>query len=105
MNRMTLTCAILSLVGPSLVRADDKILYNRDVRPILAENCFACHGPDSAARKAELRLDQRAQAVEAEAIVPGKPEKSLVVERILAKAASKMMPPPKSHKKLTAKQK
>jgi mono/diheme cytochrome c family protein len=40
-----------------------KLEYNRDIRPILAENCFACHGPDSAARKADLRLDKRVVAV------------------------------------------
>ena len=62
----------------------DKLEYNRDIRPILAENCFACHGPDSAARKADLRLDQRDDAVKAGAIVPGKPEKSELVERIFA---------------------
>ena len=44
--------------------AAGKLEYNRDIRPILAENCFACHGPDSAARKAELRLDKRDDAVE-----------------------------------------
>ena len=44
--------------------AQDKLEYNRDIRPILAENCFACHGPDSAARKADLRLDQREAAIE-----------------------------------------
>jgi len=46
------------------------IEYNRDIRPILAENCFACHGPDSAARKAGLRIDRREDAVGAKAIVP-----------------------------------
>src|SRR5262249_47483337 len=50
--------------------------YNRDIRPILAENCFACHGPDSAARKKDLRIDQRDAAIEAKAIVPGKPGES-----------------------------
>src|SRR5918995_526527 len=61
-----------------------KIEYTRDVRPILAENCFACHGPDSAARKAKLRLDRREDAVKAGAITPGKPDESLLVDRILA---------------------
>ena len=58
------------------------IEYNRDIRPILSENCFACHGPDSAARKAELRLDRRDAAVEAGAIVPGKPDESELIARI-----------------------
>ena len=65
--------------------AADKLEYNRDIRPILAENCFACHGPDSAARKADLRLDRRDDAVKAEAIVPGKPDESeLVAPHLLA---------------------
>jgi mono/diheme cytochrome c family protein len=89
----------------SAARGADKPEYNRDIRPILAENCFACHGPDSAARKAGLRLDVREQAVKREAIVPGDPEKSALVERIFSQERGQMMPPPKSHKKLTAAQK
>jgi hypothetical protein len=85
--------------------AEKKIEFNRDVRPILAENCFACHGADSAARKADLRLDRRDDAVKAEAIVPGDADKSALVERILADDKSQVMPPPKSKKKLTAAQK
>ncbi len=83
----------------------DKVQYNRDVRPILNENCFACHGADSASRKADLRLDQRDSAVHAEAIVPGHPEKSALIERINATRPGKMMPPPKTHKTLTTAQK
>ncbi|MGL4463465.1 MAG: DUF1553 domain-containing protein [Planctomycetia bacterium] len=79
--------------------------YNRDVRPILAENCFACHGPDSAARKADLRLDRRDDAVAAKAIIPGKPDDSAVLGRILSGDADEVMPPPESHKKLTDAQK
>ena len=85
--------------------AQPKIEYNRDVRPILAENCFACHGPDSAARKAGLRLDQRDDAVKIGAIVPGKAGESALVERIMASDPKQIMPPLKSHKKLTAAQK
>jgi mono/diheme cytochrome c family protein len=81
------------------------IEYNRDIRPILAENCFACHGVDSAARKANLRLDNRDDAVGVGAIVPGKPSESLLIERIFAEDPREVMPPPKSHKKLTAAQK
>src|SRR5438045_7718033 len=86
-------------------RGDDKLQYNRDIRPILAENCFACHGPDSASRKAGLRLDRRDDAVKAEAVVPGKPDDSALVERVLSDNASRLMPPPKTTKKLTAAQK
>lgn len=94
-----------ALLFPDVAQCADKLEYNRDIRPILAENCFACHGPDSAARKAGLRLDRRDDAVKAEAIVPGKPEQSLLVERIFADKPSKQMPPPKTHKVLTAAQK
>src|SRR3954453_23104944 len=80
-------------------------LYTRDIRPILAENCFACHGPDKAARKGDLRLDIRAEAVKAEAFVPGKPEKSALVERVFTAEKGKLMPPVKSHKTLTPAQK
>jgi hypothetical protein len=82
-----------------------RLEYNRDIRPILAENCFACHGPDSAARKAKLRLDVRDEAVKRTAIVPGQPNKSLLVERIFAQDTKHQMPPAKTHKKLTATQK
>lgn len=83
-----------------------KIQYNRDVRPILAENCFACHGPDSAARKADLRLDRRDDAVASGAIVPGQPEQSELIARILLpEDEAGVMPPARSHKKLTGSQK
>src|SRR5947209_13524775 len=102
-------CGLLGALGaaavPSPVNAANTPEYNRDVRPILAENCFACHGPDSAARKAKLRLDRRDEAVNAGAIAPGKPDESEMIERIFAEDASQRMPPPKSHKKLTAAQK
>src|SRR5262245_28477818 len=110
MKRITRYCLVLSslCLGALVVRpasAADKIEYNRDIRPILAENCFACHGPDSAARKARLRLDRRDDALKAEVITPGKPDESPVVERIFSDEPEKQMPPPKSHKKLTAAQK
>src|SRR5947207_7920255 len=100
-----LTIAAVSLLAQSTVHAQAKIEYNRDVRPILAENCFACHGPDSAARKASLRLDRRDDALKAGAFVPGKPKESELVERISSDDKTKLMPPPKSHKKLTQAQK
>ncbi|HET6572920.1 MAG TPA: DUF1553 domain-containing protein [Fimbriiglobus sp.] len=100
-----LLIALAGLVAGPAAAADPKLKYNRDVRPILSENCFACHGPDSAARKAKLRLDVRDVAVEAEAIVPGKPDDSGAIQRIFADDESERMPPAKSHKTLTAAQK
>jgi hypothetical protein len=82
-----------------------RLEYNRDVRPILAENCFACHGPDSASRKADLRLDRREAAVEAGAIAPGDVEGSALVERIFSADKTEIMPPPSTKKTLTAEQK
>jgi hypothetical protein len=82
-----------------------EVTYNRDIRPILAENCFACHGPDKAARKGDLRLDVREDAIKSGAIVPGKPDQSSFIERLFTDNVRQVMPPPKTHKKLTAQQK
>ena len=82
-----------------------KVEYNRDVRPILSENCFFCHGPDKNQRKAKLRLDVRDEAIAKEAFVPGKPEESELVKRILTTDEDDVMPPPDSHKHLTDAQK
>jgi hypothetical protein len=79
--------------------------FNRDVRPILSDNCFACHGPDATHREAELRLDLRDDALKQKAITPGKPEASSLVERIFSTDAEEVMPPPASNKKLTERQK
>jgi len=82
-----------------------KLEFNRDIRPILAEACFACHGPDSAARKADLRLDQRDNAIEMAAIEPGHPETSELISRILTDDPELVMPPPATKKVVTAEQK
>jgi len=79
--------------------------YNRDIRPILAENCFACHGPDSAARKADLRLDKREAAIEMGAITPSDPAASELITRINTKNRKEVMPPPSTTKTLTQDQK
>ena len=86
-----LACLAVANFSP----AAEKIQYNRDIRPILAENCFACHGPDSASRKANLRLDKREVAIEAGAISPGKPDESELVKRIRSDEATERMPPAK----------
>jgi mono/diheme cytochrome c family protein len=82
--------------------------YNRDVKPILAENCFACHGFDEAGRKAKLRLDVAAEALapraNGPAIKPGDAAGSEVWQRIISPHADEVMPPPEAHKTLTAAQ-
>ena len=91
---------------PLLVSAEDDIRFNRDVRPILADNCFACHGPDAKKRKAKLRLDQREGALAdrdgSRAIVPGNLKESELWRRINSDDPDEVMPPPKSYKVLTA---
>src|SRR5215813_4029033 len=89
------------LANTTISRAADKLEYNRQIRPILAENCFACHGPDSAARKADLRLDKRELAIERGAIIPGQADKSELLARVLSDDPEYVMPPPKTGKKLT----
>jgi hypothetical protein len=76
--------------------------FQREIRPILSENCFQCHGPDAAARQAGLRLDRRDSALAAGApIVPGNAAGSLLYQRISASDAGFRMPPAESHKSLT----
>ncbi|GEP42812.1 PSD1 and planctomycete cytochrome C domain-containing protein [Brevifollis gellanilyticus] len=82
-----------------------KLRYNRDIRPILSDNCFHCHGPDKNHREADLRLDIRADAITAKAIQPGKPEASSIIERIQTHDEDDIMPPPESKKTLTDAQK
>src|SRR5438067_5150741 len=93
------------LSGGPTEAATNQIQFNRDIRPILSENCFACHGPDKNQRKAKLRLDVREVAIEKEAFFPGKPDQSKLVERIFTTDTDDVMPPPKSRKQLTAAQK
>ena len=79
--------------------------YNRDIRPILSDNCFYCHGPDANHRKAKLRLDIREDALKSEAFVPGKADESELVKRIFTTDEDDRMPPVDSAKKLTEEQK
>ena len=76
--------------------------FNRDVRPLLSDRCFACHGPDAAARKAGLRLDLRAEAVASGALVPGDVEASEILQRIVHDDPDELMPPPELNKGLNA---
>jgi hypothetical protein len=84
--------------------------FNRDIRPIMSDTCFRCHGPDKSSRMANMRLDIRDEALKplqdgTIPIVPGDPEKSAIVQRIFATSAAKRMPPTFAHKDLTEKQK
>ncbi len=79
--------------------------FNRDIRPILSDNCLKCHGPDEKERKAKLRLDVREEALgHGEAIVPGKSSESELIRRISAEDANERMPPRKTGKRLTPRQ-
>ena len=82
-----------------------KVDYNEDVRPILSENCFYCHGPDGNKRKAKLRLDVRDAALEKKAFVPGDAGASELIKRLASTDSDEVMPPPDSHRTLTAAQK
>lgn len=81
------------------------LLYNRDIRPLLSENCFACHGPDKNKRQAGMRLDVRPDALAAGAFVPGKPDKSNLIQRIFSTDSTMVMPPVAFNKALTPAQK
>ncbi len=108
-----LALLILSAAAATAVEtsksAAAKIDFNRDVRPILSENCYKCHGPDESSRKAKLRFDLRAEALKPAksgdiAIVPNAPEKSALIERITAKDPDDRMPPASTGKTLSAAQ-
>jgi len=105
---MRLRPAFLALLGLPLVHAAEPVSFSRQIRPILSENCIACHGPDEKARKAKLRLDDEASAKADRkgdiAIVPGKPELSSLIQRIESKDPEEVMPPPKQHKTISPEQ-
>ncbi len=101
LNNGSLRCTAHSLLwltvimfwGCARTTAGGELTFNRDIRPLLADRCFPCHGPDANHREAGLRLDRRDTAIEMQAIVPGKPAESGLVERILAEDPELRMPP------------
>ena len=104
-KHFTILSALCLLAGAAWGSNDkNQIRFNRDIRPILAENCFACHGADPAARKAKMRLDREEGFFKARedgpTVVKGKPEASPLYKRITSTDPEEMMPPPKSHKTL-----
>ena len=112
LSTTTLSNAALLVVLGLLARgaqAENTMVFNRDIRPILADKCFACHGFDPKTRKADRRLDT-AEGAQAEkdgvrAIVPGDLTKSEAWARIITTEADDLMPPAKSHKTLSAAEK
>lgn len=91
-------------VEPSALH--EKLSFNRSIRPILSENCFSCHGPDEAGRKAKLRLDTHEGVIggDSPAVIAGKPGESELIARIHSTDPDELMPPEESHKSLTPKQ-
>lgn len=98
-QRLLLSLPLLGLFGTALP-AQAGLEFNRDIRPVLASKCYACHGPDEEKREAGLRLDVREEAVK-EAIKPGQPEQSPFWQRITAHDPDEVMPPPSSPKPLS----
>ena len=101
---------LLVLILPLIVAGSAQaasISFSREIRPILSEHCFACHGPDEKTRKAGLRLDQEAVAKAAlktghRAIVPGDAKASALMTRVLESDPEEIMPPPEMKKPLSA---
>lgn len=102
--------ALALVTGPLAAGEPPQVAFNRDVRPILADKCLSCHGPDEKHRKAGLRLDDAASALApaesgARAIVPGDADASELWKRITTADADDVMPPPASHKTLSDEEK
>ena len=90
--------------------AKGEVKFNRDIRPIMSDTCFHCHGPDAKARKGGFRIDLREEALKPAKsgevpIVPGKPEESEIIKRLFTKDTDDLMPPPEAHKTFSAEQK
>jgi len=100
--RLLVLVSGLAFAWPGEAAVPDKPRFNRDIRPILSNNCFYCHGPDDKKREAELRLDTREGAIKetegVRAVVPGRPDESELLKRIGTHDKDELMPPPKSKK-------
>src|SRR5688572_23450033 len=98
-----------SFGGRGVTEPGATLLFNETSQPIVSENCYGCHGPDSRTRKAGLRLDRREAAIAPRekfraAIIAGKPDRSPLVQHIEAKDPKERMPPPEAHKTLKPEQ-
>ena len=81
-----------TLLAGVLAQAAGAVNFNREIRPLLSDKCFFCHGPDAGNRKAELRLDRRTDALKAGAFIPGEPAESELIKRILTTDPDEIMP-------------
>src|SRR5512141_555597 len=89
---------LAAIPRPACAAATPAVSYNREVRPILSQNCFFCHGPDVGRRKAKLRLDIREVALNRKAFVPSQPEASELIRRIFSTNSDERMPPEVANK-------
>ena len=99
LQRVALTAcrgaAVVITAWAGRTTADERISFNKQIRPLLSESCFKCHGADEKQRKGKLRLDVREAALEKKAIIPGKPDESELTKRIFTTNEEDVMPPPK----------
>ena len=97
----TLSCLTFFIFGGSAwSQSDDDLSFQRDIRPILSDKCFACHGPDAETREADLRLDDRGAAIHV--LTPENPDQSELLRRITSKDPDEQMPPPEFKNRLTS---
>lgn len=105
---MRLFLSVILILVSFTAHAAVKLDFNRDIRPILSDNCFACHGLDAKKRKGNLRLDTEDGALASkdgvQAIKPGSVKESSIIQRMLSSDEDEVMPPPESHKKISPKQ-
>ncbi len=104
-HRFLIALNLVFLSSVSASNADEPVDFARDIKPLLAENCFACHGMDAETRAADLRLDEREAAIDAGAIDPENADGSSLVERLYEEDPDLVMPPPESGKKLSDEEK
>ena len=108
--RTAALCFVFAIAASGFATAAEPrpVEFNRDVRPILSDHCFQCHGPDEKQRKAELRLDIESGALAehdgSRAVVPGKLSESELFQRITSQDENERMPPAKFARQLSAEQ-
>ena len=100
-------CFVLAVMCSAVALRAEEIRFAQDIRPLLSDKCFACHGPDEEHREGGLRLDLQANAFgqadsEEPIITPGKPDESLLIARITSTDESLRMPPAETNKPLSA---